>query len=47
MFQFYNLLEGMSVLENVRLPAVIAGMPRKKAESRRATSWTCSASATS
>jgi putative ABC transport system ATP-binding protein len=33
-FQFYNLLEGMSVLENVTLPAVIAGLPRKKAESR-------------
>ena len=24
-FQFFNLLEGMSVLENVTLPAVIAG----------------------
>ena len=33
-FQFFNLLEGMSVLENVTLPAVIAGSPRKKAESR-------------
>src|SRR5215212_8872032 len=33
-FQFYNLLEGMSVLENVTLPAAIAGVPRKKAESR-------------
>jgi putative ABC transport system ATP-binding protein len=33
-FQFYNLLEGMSVLENVALPAVIAGAPRKKAEAR-------------
>lgn len=33
-FQFYNLLEGMSVLENVTLPAVIAGAPRKTAESR-------------
>jgi putative ABC transport system ATP-binding protein len=33
-FQFYNLLEGMSVLENVTLPAVIAGVPRRKAESR-------------
>jgi putative ABC transport system ATP-binding protein len=33
-FQFFNLLEGMSVLENVVLPAVIAGTPRKQAETR-------------
>ena len=33
-FQFFNLLEGMSVLENVTLPAVIAGVPRKQAETR-------------
>jgi len=33
-FQFYNLLEGMSVLENVTLPAVIAGASRKQAETR-------------
>jgi putative ABC transport system ATP-binding protein len=33
-FQFFNLLEGMSVLENVTLPAVIAGTGRRKAESR-------------
>jgi putative ABC transport system ATP-binding protein len=33
-FQFFNLLEGMSVLENVTLPAVIAGAPRKRAEIR-------------
>jgi len=33
-FQFFNLLEGMSVLENVTLPAIIAGMPRKQAETR-------------
>jgi putative ABC transport system ATP-binding protein len=33
-FQFFNLLEGMSVLENVTLPAVIAGTRRKQAESR-------------
>jgi putative ABC transport system ATP-binding protein len=33
-FQFFNLLEGMSVLENVTLPAVIAGMGRRRAESR-------------
>jgi len=32
-FQFFNLLEGMSVLENVTLPAIIAGTPRKQAES--------------
>ncbi|HEX3542840.1 MAG TPA: ABC transporter ATP-binding protein [Acidimicrobiales bacterium] len=33
-FQFFNLLEGMSALENVTLPAVIAGRARKQAESR-------------
>jgi putative ABC transport system ATP-binding protein len=33
-FQFFNLLEGMSVLENVTLPAVIAGTKRRQAESR-------------
>jgi putative ABC transport system ATP-binding protein len=33
-FQFFNLLEGMTVLENVALPAIIAGMKRKPAESR-------------
>jgi putative ABC transport system ATP-binding protein len=33
-FQFFNLLEGMSVLENVALPAVIAGRKRKVAETR-------------
>ena len=33
-FQFFNLLEGMTVLENVTLPAVIAGTPRGPAESR-------------
>jgi putative ABC transport system ATP-binding protein len=33
-FQFFNLLEGMSVLENVALPAVIAGTKRKQAECR-------------
>jgi putative ABC transport system ATP-binding protein len=33
-FQFFNLLEGMSVLENVVLPAVIAGTKRKPAETR-------------
>jgi putative ABC transport system ATP-binding protein len=33
-FQFFNLLEGMTVLENVALPAVIAGRKRKVAETR-------------
>jgi putative ABC transport system ATP-binding protein len=33
-FQFFNLLEGMSVLENVTLPAVIAGVRRRRAETR-------------
>jgi putative ABC transport system ATP-binding protein len=33
-FQFFNLLEGMTVLENVVLPATIAGRRRKAAESR-------------
>ena len=33
-FQFFNLLEGMSVLENVTLPAIIAGVGRRKAETR-------------
>ncbi len=33
-FQFFNLLEGMSALENVVLPAVVAGSPRKRAETR-------------
>jgi putative ABC transport system ATP-binding protein len=33
-FQFFNLLEEMSVLENVALSAAIAGSPRRQAESR-------------
>ena len=33
-FQFFNLLEGMSALENVVMPAVIAGRKRRAAESR-------------
>jgi putative ABC transport system ATP-binding protein len=33
-FQFFNLLEGMTVLENVALPAIIAGRKRKVAETR-------------
>ena len=31
-FQFFNLLEGMTVLENVVLPSVIAGRRRRMAE---------------
>jgi putative ABC transport system ATP-binding protein len=33
-FQFFNLLEGMTVLENVALPAIIAGRKRRMAETR-------------
>src|SRR5580692_9112516 len=33
-FQFFNLLEGVSVLENVALAAIIAGRKRKPAETR-------------
>ncbi len=33
-FQFFNLLESMTVLENVTLPAVIAGAPHRRAETR-------------
>src|SRR5277367_6342434 len=33
-FQFFNLLEGMTVLENVVLPSVIAGRRRRLAETR-------------
>jgi putative ABC transport system ATP-binding protein len=33
-FQFFNLLEGMTALENVVLPAVIAGSRRRVAEGR-------------
>jgi putative ABC transport system ATP-binding protein len=33
-FQFFNLLEGMTVLENVTLPAVIAGVSRRRADTR-------------
>ena len=33
-FQFFNLLEGMTVLENVAMPAMIAGGSRKQAETR-------------
>ena len=33
-FQFFNLLDGMTVLENVMMPALIAGTKRKPAETR-------------
>jgi putative ABC transport system ATP-binding protein len=33
-FQFFNLLEGMTVQENVVMPAMIAGAKRKPAETR-------------
>jgi putative ABC transport system ATP-binding protein len=33
-FQFFNLLEGMSALENVAMPAAVAGRSRKQAETR-------------
>ena len=33
-FQFFNLLERMTVLENVALPALIAGRKRRMAETR-------------
>ncbi len=33
-FQFFNLLETMTVLENVLMPALIAGTKRRAAESR-------------
>jgi putative ABC transport system ATP-binding protein len=33
-FQFFNLLEGMTVLENVALPSIIAGRRRRMAETR-------------
>ncbi len=34
-FQFFNLLEGMSALENVALAAVIARTPRRRADRAR------------
>jgi putative ABC transport system ATP-binding protein len=33
-FQFFNLLDGMTALENVLMPALIAGRKRKLAETR-------------
>ena len=33
-FQFFNLLDDLTVLDNVLLPAQLAGMPRAKAQAR-------------
>jgi len=33
-FQFFNLLPGMTALENVALPAIVAGSSRRRAEAR-------------
>jgi putative ABC transport system ATP-binding protein len=33
-FQFFNLLDGMTALENIALPAIIAGRTRMQAEAR-------------
>ena len=33
-FQFFNLLEGMTVLESAVLPSLLAGLPRRHAETR-------------
>ena len=33
-FQFFNLLDGVSALDNIALPGVMGGMKRKTAESR-------------
>jgi putative ABC transport system ATP-binding protein len=33
-FQFFNLLEGMTALENVTLPAILGGAARRHAETR-------------
>jgi putative ABC transport system ATP-binding protein len=35
-FQFFNLLEDLSVVDNVLIPAQLAGMPRKQAAARAA-----------
>jgi putative ABC transport system ATP-binding protein len=35
-FQFFNLLEDLTVLDNVLLPAQLAGMPRRAAKKRAA-----------
>ncbi|GAA0249204.1 ABC transporter ATP-binding protein [Actinomadura nitritigenes] len=35
-FQFFNLLDDLTVADNVRLPAQLAGMPRRKAADRAA-----------
>ena len=33
-FQFFNLLDGVSALDNIVLPAILGGMRRKAAEGR-------------
>ncbi|RIQ27345.1 ABC transporter ATP-binding protein [Jiangella rhizosphaerae] len=33
-FQFFNLLEGVSALDNIALPAILGGLRRRAAESR-------------
>ena len=33
-FQFFNLLEGVSALDNIALPAILGGLRRKAAETR-------------
>jgi putative ABC transport system ATP-binding protein len=33
-FQFFNLIDGTTALDNIALPAVIAGMSRRAAETR-------------
>ena len=45
-FQFFNLLEGVTVLENVALAAIIAGRKRRRPRPGPGTCSTCSASAT-
>jgi putative ABC transport system ATP-binding protein len=35
-FQFFNLLEDLTVIDNVMLPAQLAGMPRKRSRARAA-----------
>jgi putative ABC transport system ATP-binding protein len=42
-FQFFNLFEGMTCLENVASPAVIAGGSPSTPNGAPVTCWTCSA----
>lgn len=34
-FQFYNLVSSMTVADNIELPALLAGIPRRQARARR------------